>query len=43
VINAVLTAPQTQYYYFRLGCNGDGRHVFFTLDQQAEHANFSCQ
>jgi UPF0755 protein len=41
-INAVLTAPQTQYYYFRLGCNGDGRHVFFTLNQQAEHANFTC-
>jgi UPF0755 protein len=41
-INAVLTAPQTQYYYFRIGCNGDGRHVFFTLDQQAQHANFTC-
>jgi UPF0755 protein len=41
-ILAVLNAPQTESYYFRLGCNGDGRHVFFTLSQQADHANFTC-
>lgn len=41
-INAVLNAPQTEYFFFRLGCNGDGRHEFFTLEQQADHANFSC-
>jgi UPF0755 protein len=41
-ILAVLNAPRTEYYYFRLGCGGDGKHVFFTLAQQADHANFSC-
>lgn len=41
-IQAVLDAPATEYYYFRLGCNGDGKHVFFTLAQQADHANFTC-
>jgi UPF0755 protein len=41
-ILSVLNAPTTEYYYFRLGCGGDGRHVFFTLSQQADHANFSC-
>jgi UPF0755 protein len=41
-ILAVLNAPRTEYYYFRLGCGGDGRHVFFTLAQQADHANFTC-
>jgi len=39
-IRAVLEPAQTQYLYFRAGCAGDGRHVFFT--NQAEHANFSC-
>ena len=34
--------PVTEYYYFRLGCEGDGRHVFFTLSQQSDHANFTC-
>jgi UPF0755 protein len=41
-IVAVLNAPRTEYYYFRLGCGGDGRHEFFTLAQQADHANFTC-
>jgi UPF0755 protein len=41
-INAVLNAPETEYFYFRLGCEGDGRHEFFTLEQQADHANFTC-
>ncbi len=41
-ILSVLNAPTTEYYYFRLGCGGDGKHVFFTLAQQADHANFSC-
>ncbi len=41
-INAVLNAPTTEYFYFRLGCGGDGRHAFFTLTQQADHANFTC-
>jgi UPF0755 protein len=42
-IRAVLDAPPTDYYYFRAGCEGDGRHVFFQLDEQAEHANFTCE
>ena len=41
-ILAVLNAPPTEYFYFRLGCEGNGRHVFFTLTQQADHADFSC-
>ncbi|MBN1202444.1 MAG: endolytic transglycosylase MltG [Anaerolineae bacterium] len=41
-ITAVLDAPPTEYYYFRAGCDGDGRHVFFTLEQQADHADFTC-
>lgn len=41
-IRAVLDAPTTEYFYFRLGCTGDGTHVFFTLVQQADHANFTC-
>jgi UPF0755 protein len=41
-IQAVLNAPTTEYFYFRLGCGGDGRHEFFTLSQQADHANFTC-
>ncbi len=41
-INAVLNPAVTNYFYFRLGCDNDGRHVFFTIDQQTEHANFSC-
>lgn len=40
-IRAVLEAPQTDEYYFRLGCD-DRTHVFFGLDQQAEHAAFTC-
>jgi UPF0755 protein len=47
-INAVLDALekpeyQTQYFYFRRGCDAEGRHVFFTLDEQADHANFTCE
>jgi UPF0755 protein len=41
-INAVLNPATTQYFYFRAGCDNDGRHVFFTLDQQADHFNFTC-
>ena len=41
-ILAVLNPPVTEYFYFRLGCDGDGRHVFFTLNQQSDHANFTC-
>jgi cell division protein YceG involved in septum cleavage len=41
-ILAVLNPATTEYYYFRLGCDGDGRHVFFTRAQQADHANFMC-
>jgi len=40
-IQAVLEAPQTEYYYFRADCEG-GKHVFFTLEQRADHANFTC-
>jgi UPF0755 protein len=42
-INAVLNPATTQYFYFRAGCDNDGRHVFFTLDQQADHFNFTCE
>ncbi|HML23883.1 MAG TPA: endolytic transglycosylase MltG [Aggregatilinea sp.] len=41
-IRAVIQPAETQYYYFRRGCEDDNRHVFFTLDQQADHANFTC-
>ncbi len=41
-IRAVVQPAETQYYYFRRGCEDDNRHVFFTLDQQADHANFTC-
>lgn len=41
-ILAVLNPSATEYYYFRRGCEDDGRHVFFTLTQQADHANFTC-
>jgi len=41
-IRAVLDAPTTDYFYFRLGCGGDGRHAFFTRDQQTAHAAFTC-
>jgi UPF0755 protein len=41
-IQAVLNAPVTEEFYFRRGCNNDGLHVFFTLAQQADHANFTC-
>ncbi|MBN2305935.1 MAG: endolytic transglycosylase MltG, partial [Anaerolineae bacterium] len=41
-IRAVLNAPITEYYFFRLGCGGDSLHEFFTLEQQADHANFTC-
>lgn len=41
-IRAVLEPAETDYFYFRLGCNSDGRHEFFRLDQQAEHAAFTC-
>lgn len=41
-INGVLNAAETQYYFFRLGCEGDGTHEFFTLDEQFDHANFTC-
>jgi len=40
-IRAVLEAPDTDEYYFRLGCD-DRYHVFFGLDQQDEHAAFTC-
>lgn len=40
-IRAVLEAPQTDEFYFRLGCD-DRTHVFFRLDQQNEHATFAC-
>jgi UPF0755 protein len=42
-INAVLNPAITEYFYFRAGCDGDGKHVFFTLEQQAAHADFSCE
>ena len=41
-INAVLNPAVTEYFYFRAGCNNDGRHEFFTLEQQADHAAFTC-
>ncbi len=41
-IRAVLEPADTQYFYFRRGCEDDNRHEFFRLDQQAEHANFTC-
>ena len=41
-INAVLNPAVTEYFFFRAGCNNDGRHEFFTLEQQAEHAAFTC-
>lgn len=41
-IRAVVQPTETQYFYFRRGCEDDNRHVFFTLDQQADHANFTC-
>ncbi|MBN1562194.1 MAG: endolytic transglycosylase MltG [Anaerolineae bacterium] len=41
-ILAVLNAPQTEYFYFRRGCADDGRHEFFLLEEQADHANFTC-
>lgn len=40
-IRAVLEAPQTDEFYFRLGCD-DRTHIFFRLDQQNEHATFTC-
>lgn len=40
-IRAVLEAPQTNEFYFRLGCD-DRTHVYFGVDQQAEHAAFTC-
>jgi len=40
-IRAVLEAPQTDEFFFRLGCD-DQTHVFFRLDQQADHAAFTC-
>jgi len=40
-IRAVLEAPQTDEFYFRLGCD-DRTHVFFRLDQQNDHAIFTC-
>ena len=40
-IRAVLEAPQTDEFYFRLGCD-DRTHVFFRLDQQNDHATFTC-
>lgn len=40
-IRAVLEAPQTDEFYFRLGCD-DRTHVFFRLDQQNDHASFTC-
>jgi len=41
-VNAVLNPAVTEYFYFRAGCNNDGRHEFFTLEQQADHAAFTC-
>jgi UPF0755 protein len=41
-INAVLNPAITEYFFFRTGCNNDGRHEFFTLEQQADHAAFTC-
>lgn len=41
-INAVLNPAVTEYFYFRAGCNNDGRHEFFMLEQQANHAAFTC-
>jgi len=40
-IRAVLEAPETDEFYFRLGCD-DRTHVFFRLDQQNDHATFTC-
>ncbi len=40
-IRAVLDAPPTEYFYFRLSCDGQ-THAFFTLEQQADHANYTC-
>jgi UPF0755 protein len=40
-IRAVLSAPPTDYFYFRADCDHQ-KHVFFTFDQQADHASFTC-
>ena len=40
-IMAVLNPAQTEYFYFRADCD-DQRHVFFLLNEQGDHAGFTC-
>lgn len=40
-IMAVLEPAQTEYFYFRADCDNQ-RHVFFLLNQQGDHAAFTC-